>query len=426
MLSEFPHATYGKIQKNKIKTWLIKNPNSTLTKIIPNETITELGDFLPSDIAAQSSEALSIKYNTEVYEKQRRGEDVIVLSLGEAFFDLPLFSFDNLPYPKIYHYSHSRGIPELRQKLSKYFFETYDVSYDYEKEILITAGSKIAIYMCLMAILNPKDEVLVYEPAWVSFTEQIRLAYGIPVHIPYDETIYNFEKYITDKTKLIIINNPNNPTGKVYSLEELSYLYQLAKKYKLYVLSDEAYSDFVIDQNEFISFANLDTEKKHTIVINSISKNFGISGWRLGYVITNPNLISELLKINQHLITCPPTILEYYVDKHFDEIISITKPQIKDLTLKRKQITDYINSLSLEFLPGTTTFYFFISISKSKLNSEEFCWKLLQEHHISTVPGIGYGKSCDKFIRVSIGSESIERVKKGLKIITNLISSTSN
>lgn len=426
MLSEFPHATYGKIQKNKIKSWLIKNPNSALTKIIPNETIAELGDFLPSDIAAQSSEALSIKYNTEVYEKQRRGEDVIVLSLGEAFFDLPLFSFDNLPYPKIYHYSHSRGIPELRQKLSRYFFETYDVSYDYEKEILITAGSKIAIYMCLMAILNPKDEVLVYEPAWVSFTEQIRLAYGIPVHIPYDETIYNFEKYITDKTKMIIINNPNNPTGKVYSLEELSYLYQLAKKYKLYVLSDEAYSDFVIDQNEFISFANLDTEKKHTIVINSISKNFGISGWRLGYVITNPNLISELLKINQHLITCPPTILEYYVDKYFDEIISITKPQIKDLTLKRKQIMDYMNSLSLEFLPGTTTFYFFVSISKSKLNSEEFCWKLLQEHHISTVPGIGYGKSCDKFIRVSIGSESIERVKKGLKIITNLISSTSN
>ena len=426
MLSEFPHATYGKIQKNKIKSWLIKNPKNTLTKIIPNETITELGDFLPSDIAAQSSEALSIKYNTEVYEKQRRGEDVIVLSLGEAFFDLPLFSFDNLPYPKIYHYSHSRGIPELRQKLSKYFFETYDVSYDYEKEILITAGSKIAIYMCLMAILNPKDEVLVYEPAWVSFTEQIRLAYGIPVHIPYDETIYNFEKYITDKTKMIIINNPNNPTGKVYSLEELSYIYQLAKKYKLYVLSDEAYSDFVIDQNEFISFANLDTEKKHTIVVNSISKNFGISGWRLGYVITNPNLISELLKINQHLITCPPTILEYYIDKHFDEIISITKPQIKDLALRRNQIAEYMSSLYLEFLPGTTTFYFFVSISKSKLKSEEFCWKLLQEHHVSTVPGIGYGKSCDRFIRVSIGSESIERVKKGLKIIADFIISTSN
>ena len=426
MLSEFPHATYGKIQKNKIKSWLIKNPENESVQVIPNETIEKLGNFLPSDIASQSSQALSIKYNTEVYEKQRRGEDVIVLSLGEAFFDLPLFPFDDLPYPKINHYSHSRGIPELRKKISKYFSETYDVSYDYEKEILITAGSKIAIYMCLMAVLNPKDEVLVYEPAWVSFTEQIRLAYGVPIHIPYNEKIYDFEKYITDKTKMIIINNPNNPTGKVYSLEELSYLYQLAKKYKLYVLSDEAYSDFVIDQNEFISFANLDTEKKHTIVINSISKNFGISGWRLGYAITNSNLISELLKINQHLITCPPTILEYYVEKHFDEIISITKPQIKDLVMKRRQIADYMNSLSLEFLPGSTTFYFFVSIGESKLNSEEFCWKLLQENHVSVVPGIGYGKSCDNFIRLSLGSENIERVKQGIQLIKNLIDATSN
>jgi len=426
MLSEFPHATYGKIQKNKIKSWLIKNPGNELVQVIPNETIEKLGNFLPSDIVSQSSQALSIKYNTEVYEKQRRGEDVIVLSLGEAFFDLPLFPFDDLPYPKIYHYSHSRGIPELREKISKYFSETYDVSYDYEKEILITAGSKIAIYMCLMAVLNPKDEVLVYEPAWVSFTEQIRLAHGVPIHIPYNEKIYNFEKYITNKTKMIIINNPNNPTGKVYSLEELSYLYQLAKKYKLYVLSDEAYSDFVIDQNEFISFANLDTEKKHTIVVNSISKNFGISGWRLGYVITNSNLISELLKINQHLITCPPTILEYYVEKHFDEIISITKPQIRDLVMKRRQIADYMNSLSLEFLPGTTTFYFFISIGKSTLNSEEFCWKLLQENHVSVVPGIGYGKSCDNFIRLSIGSENVERIKQGIQLIKNLIDTTSN
>ena len=253
-----------------------------------------------------------------------------------------------------------------------------------------------------------------------------RLAYGVPIHIPYNEKIYDFEKYITDKTKMIIINNPNNPTGKVYSLEELSYLYQLAKKYKLYVLSDEAYSDFVIDQNEFISFANLDTEKKHTIVINSISKNFGISGWRLGYAITNSNLITELLKINQHLITCPPTILEYYVEKHFDEIISITKPQIKDLVMKRRQIADYMNSLSLEFLPGSTTFYFFVSIGESKLNSEEFCWKLLQENHVSVVPGIGYGKSCDNFIRLSLGSENIERVKQGIQLIKNLIDATSN
>ena len=269
-----------------------------------------------SKIVTKSIEATSIRYNTKVYEKQRKGEDVIVMSLGEAFFDIPLFSFDDLPFPKLYHYSHSKGIPELRKKLQEYFLETYDVSFDYENEILITAGSKIAIYMCLIAILDFGDDVLIHEPAWVSFPEQIKLAHGNPIRIPLHKSIYDFEDYITPKTKLIIINNPHNPTGKLYSLEEMSYLYNLAKKYNLYILSDEAYSDFVYNQDRFISFGNLDVKKENSIIINSISKNFGISGWRLGYIITNEKLINQILKINQHLITCPPTMLEYYIEKH--------------------------------------------------------------------------------------------------------------
>ena len=177
-----------------------------------------------SKIVTKSIEATSIRYNTKVYEKQRKGEDVIVMSLGEACFDIPLFSFDDLPFPKLYHYSHSKGIPELRKKLQEYFLETYDVSFDYENEILITAGSKIAIYMCLIAILDFGDDVLIHEPAWVSFPEQIKLAHGNPIRIPLHKSIYDFEDYITPKTKLIIINNPHNPTGKLYSLEEMSYL----------------------------------------------------------------------------------------------------------------------------------------------------------------------------------------------------------
>ena len=427
-LVEFPRATYGKIQKNKIRSWVIQNQNKPMLqrKIISQKPlIITKEDFSHSKIVSQSIEALSIKYNTEVYEKQRRGEDIIVLSLGEAFFDIPLYKFDDLPYPKIYHYSHSRGIPELRQKLSQYFSETYDVSFDYETEIIVTAGSKIGIFMSLMALLNPGDEVLIHEPAWVSFPEQVKLAHGISIQIPYEKSVYDFEAYVTPKTKMIIINNPNNPTGRIYTLEELSHLYHLAKKYKLYILSDEAYSDFVLNQDDFISFANLDVKKEHCIVINSISKNFGISGWRLGYLITNAKLINQILKINQHLITCPATILEYYVANHFNDIIQITKPQIVDLIKKRKIITEYMDSISLRYLPGKTTFYFFVSISPSKLSSEEFCWKLLQEYAVSTVPGIGYGNSCEKFIRVSIGSENMERIKNGLDIIKKLISSTS-
>jgi len=193
----------------------------------------------------------------------------------------------------------------------------------------------------------------------------------------------------------------------------------------LTILSDEVYSDFLPDEDEFISLANLDIEKQNSIIVNSISKNFGISGWRIGYVIGNPRFIDQLLKLNQHLITCPPTILEYYLENHFEDIITITKPQIRNLIRTRNETARYMDKISLSYLPGRATFYFFISISDSKLNSNDFCTQLLDHYHISTVPGIGYGKSCDKFIRVSVGSENIQRIKHAIKVIKKLIIQTS-
>lgn len=427
LLPELPHTSTGKIQKSKIRTWFIESPHieyqkieSQLIKPKVNKKI-----FNPSKIVKKSIQALSIKFNNLVYEMQRNDEDIIVLSLGEAFFDIPLYSFKDLPFPKIYHYSHSKGIPELREKLSKYFEKNYDVVFDSKTEILITAGSKAAIHMSLMTLIDPGDEVIIHEPAWVSFPEQIKLCYGVPIQIPYNKTVYDFEDYISEKTKVIIVNNPNNPTGRIFNLEEMSYIYNLAKKYNLFVISDEAYSDFVLNKDEFISFANLDIKKRHTIVINSISKNFGISGWRIGYMISNADLINQTLKINQHLITCPATILEYYVEKHFEDILKITKPQIVGLINKRKNVQKYLDAIGLKYMEGNSTFYFFVSIENSTLSSEDFSTELLNEYKVSTAPGIGYGKSCDTFIRISIGSESIDRIITGLKSIKELISKTS-
>lgn len=430
-LKEFPRTSTGKIQKAKIRVWLKQKFSAIQAQTVPPKEkqavskVRKTIQFAPSKVVMESVQAMSIKYNTAVYEMKRKNIDVIVLSLGEAFFDIPLFSFDNLPYPGSYHYSHSRGIPELRESLSKFFFSKYDVLFDYESEIIVTAGSKIAIHMALMSILNPGDEAIIYEPAWVSYPEQIKLCYAVPVRIPYYETISNFEKYITERTKVIIINNPNNPTGRVFNLEELSNLYFLAEKYNLFILSDEAYSDFLLDDKEFISLGNLDREKKHTIICNSISKNFGISGWRLGYVVANSSLINEILKVNQHLITCPATILEHYIAKHFFKIAQITRPQIMNVVRQRQAIAQYMDKIGLKYLPGSATFYFFVSIEDSMLASEEFCTRLLLDEHISVVPGIGYGKSCDKFIRVSVGTESPERIRKGLKKVKELTDKTS-
>lgn len=370
------------------------------------------------------NEAISIKYNNLVYEMKESGEDVIVLSLGEAFFDIPLYSFSELPTPDIFHYGHSRGLLPLRELLADYYKSQYDVNVDSSSEIMITAGSKAAIYMVFASILSPGDEVLVYEPAWVSYTEQIKLCFGVPVGIPVGIPVNQFEYYITDKTRAIIINNPNNPCGRAYSRGELSALVELAKKHDIFLISDEAYSDFC-SFGEFISAGVFDVEKDNVILCNSMSKNYGMSGWRLGYVIAAKSFISEILKVNQHLITCPANILQLYMAKYFHKILEITKPQIKTLLQLRRDVSIYIDSIGLKKLPGESTFYFFISIEPSRLSSEKFCEKLISDHLVSAVPGIGYGISCDKFIRISVGSEVISRLKMGLDRIKKLIEITS-
>jgi len=369
-------------------------------------------------------QALSIRVNNLVYEMRSRGEDVIVLSLGEAFFDIPLFPFDDLPMPGSYHYSHSRGVPELRQKLGHYYRQEYGVPVDPDTEIIITAGSKAGIFMALMAALDPGDEVLVLEPAWVSYTEQIRLCHAVPVMVPHDRSVFDLGDLVTARTRVVIVNNPNNPSGKVLTRAELAHLHELARRRNLFLIADEAYSEFVPDAS-FVSCGALDPEKHHTIVCNSISKNFGMSGWRIGYLIGSGALMGEVLKINQHLLTCPATILEHYVAQHFDEILEITRPQIADVVERRREIAAFIDASSIAYLPGNATFYLFVSIAPSTLSSTDFCTRLLAEHKVSAVPGIGYGESCDHFIRLSVGTERMDRVKRGITLIGQLIRETS-
>jgi len=369
-------------------------------------------------------EAMSIKFNTMVYELKREGVRVRVLSLGEAFFDLPEVDVRDLPHPEIYHYSDSRGLPELREAVAAYYGSQYDMPVDPKGELLLTAGSKAAIYMALLAVLDPGDEVLIPEPAWVSYTEQVRLCYGVPVGIPYTASVADWERYVTPRTKALIINNPHNPTGYRYTADELASLAELAAHRGIWLFSDEAYSDFTPD-GKYLTVGTFDREKSNVVLFNSISKNYGISGWRLGYVIANAALITQILKINQHLITCPATVLEYYIVKHFQSILATTKPQISALLARRAAIAEFMDSIGLTYLPGDSTFYFFVSIAPTILGSEAFCTRLLKENHICVVPGIGYGESCDGFVRVSVGTESLDDIKSALRELRELIARTS-
>ncbi|RSM75444.1 hypothetical protein DL991_27550 [Amycolatopsis sp. WAC 01375] len=387
-------------------------------------TVRTASPIRPSSLVDNAAQALSIKYNNLVYELSAAGQDIITLSLGEAFFDLPLPRFDDLSGHGLHHYSHSRGLPELRQRLAGYWAD-FDLPVDPDTEIVVTAGSKVAIYMVLLALLEPGDEVIVPEPFWLSYPEQVRLCRGVPVLVPHDVSVFDFGRYVTPRTRAIVINNPNNPSGRVHTDAELEFVHDLADARGLVVIADEAYHEFVPAETPFRACGSFDPELRHTVTVNSMSKNYGVSGWRVGYVIAHRTLIDQVLKINQHLITCAPTILSWYLAEHFDDILDITRPQIRRVVDLRREVAGQLADIGIETLPGSATFYLFASLGRSTLDSMEFATRLLRESAVSVVAGIAYGESCDRHIRISVGTESPYRVARGIAEIRNLIDATS-
>ncbi|HVZ16967.1 MAG TPA: pyridoxal phosphate-dependent aminotransferase [Terriglobales bacterium] len=365
-------------------------------------------------------EALSIYINQLIYGLKHQGEDILTLSLGEAFFDLPLFDFNKLDKDKGFHYSHSRGIPELRDKIAKYYNDHYGATVNPEASVLVTAGSKMAIFMALQAILDPGDDVLIPEPAWLSYQEHARLLDCRPVFLPYDCAIADFARHITPRARVLVMNNPNNPSGRLYTRDELCEIYRTCRARGIYVLVDEAYSDFVVEGG-FHSMAHVVPDLDGVIVINSLSKNMGMSGWRIGYVLARPEFIALVLKLNQHLITCAPSILMYYVATHFDDIIRITLPQVRAVTEKRNRIAGYMDQIGLSYLPGSSTFYFFVSIGSSPNSGFDLALQMLLRDHIGVVPGAAYGESTSHFLRISVGAESEQRIALALQRVAEVL-----
>ena len=288
-------------------------------------------NFNISDKVSSMKPASSIEINQIVYNMKRAGESVTALSLGEAFFKIPQYDFTRLDFNKGYHYSDTAGIPELRKKIANHYQKNYQAPV-FDNEIIISAGSKPLVFMAMITILNKGSEVLIPEPAWLSYEEHAKLCGAKIKFIPYNIEVKNYKRFITKNTKLLIINNPNNPRGKVYTEEELREIYKIAINKNIFILIDEAYSDFV--NKNFKSMANIAPDKKGIIIINSLSKNLGISGWRIGFIISSPEINKQILKLNQHIITCAPTILSMYVDKYYEKIYKNTSKQIISLLKK--------------------------------------------------------------------------------------------
>ena len=360
-------------------------------------------------------EAISVAFNQRVYEKKREGQDIITLSLGEAYFDLPTYSFDGIDIDRGYHYTDSQGLPELRQKLAEYYNSCYNSKID-SSNLLISAGSKIIIFMCIAATVQTGDEVLMFEPAWLSYEHQVTIAGAKPVFVPINAALEEIEKYLTSNTRMLILNNPNNPAGRVYTLQELIYLDSICRKHNIQLLVDEAYSDFV-QPTEYFSMASIDTDLKNSIIVNSLSKTMGMSGWRIGFAVASPDLINKLLILNQHLITCAPTILQLFLVKHFNDIRNVTFPQAQSLNKKRKDIEKILINEGISYAKGSSTFYIFLDLTEYYEDTYDLAVELLEKFNISMVPGSAYGKSTRGYLRISIGVENIERISHAINVL---------
>jgi len=366
------------------------------------------------------SEAGSIRINQLVTDGQRAGRDITVLSLGEAFFDIPMYDMGKLDFTRGYHYVDSRGLPSLRHRITRAYREQYGVDADPDTQLLVSTGSKMCIYLSLLALLEPGDEVLVQEPYWLSYPSQVKLAGGVPVAVPHWTRTSGLAEHFTPRTKVVILNNPNNPAGSVYGEDTLRRVHGMCAEHGATLLVDEAYSDFCLD-GSFVSSGRLDARFRHLAVVNSLSKNMGMSGWRLGYVIGAEGLITDVLKLNQHLVTCAPAILQLYCDAYFDDIQRCVAPQIRAVVEKRNRLRQMMTRLGLEAMDGASTFYFFVDVRASGLRSEEYAERLLRDHAIAVVPGRHYGASTDEYVRIGVGTEPEPRIEAALATIRHTL-----
>ncbi len=351
-------------------------------------------------------------------------DDVISLGIGEPDFVTPepflKAGIQSLQQGDT-HYTSNSGILELRQALSQHLKRRYGVDYDPEAELLITVGVSEALYLALTAILDPGDEVIVPEPCFVSYTAEVTLAGGIPVTIPtyvqndFQVTGADIEKAITKHTKAILIGYPNNPTGAVMSRERLLEVAELAAKHDLIVVSDEIYDQLVYGI-EHVCFATLPDMRTRTITLGGFSKNYAMTGWRLGYSAAPAEISAAMRKVHQYTIMSAPTTAQVAGVVALNEGASYVEDMRSEYDRRRQLIVGGLNELGLKTFEPHGAFYAFPSITASGMDENTFAEALLQEERVAVVPGSAFGSSGAGFVRCSYAT-AYEKIEEALRRI---------
>lgn len=351
-------------------------------------------------------------------------EGVISLGVGEPDFATPWTirskAITTLQQGKTV-YTANAGLLELRCAISKYLERKYNLKYDPKSEIIVTVGGSEAIDLCIRAVVDPGDEVLVVEPSFVCYKPIVDIMHGVPVVIetkPEDNfklTAEALRAKITDKTKLLILPFPNNPTGAIMTRPELEAIAEVLRGTNILVLTDEIYSELTY-HGKHVSIAEIDGMQERTIYVNGFSKAFAMTGWRLGYLAGPKPLVSQMLKIHQYAIMCSPTVSQYAAIDALEKCDDDVQAMVKEYDMRRRYIVNAFNELGLTCFEPGGAFYVFPCIKSTGLTSQQFCEDLLYKHKVAVVPGDAFGACGEGYIRVSY-AYSLQHLKTAVEAI---------
>lgn len=324
-------------------------------------------------------------------------------------------------------YSQNAGLIELRRAISSYYENKENLSYNPENEIMVSVGAMEGLYLCLLAMIDEGDEIVIPAPYYINYKQMVMMCGGTPVIVEDKSeqlscSINAIKSAITNKSKAIVINTPCNPTGRVLNDDYLVEIAKIAQQNDLYVITDEVYKCLVYDGcSRPVSIATLPNMKERTIYINSLSKEFSMTGWRLGYVMANQELVAAMTKLQENVAACAPLPSQYAaiealrIDKDYSA-------EMAEIFRKRRDV------LVEEFskIEGVTcetphaTFYAMINISQIGMKSEEFAYALLASQHVAVVPGKTYGNNCDDFVRIAFTLDEA-KIKEGVRRIGKFV-----
>lgn len=356
-------------------------------------------------------------------------KEVISLGIGEPDFDTPrpvieagIRALQN----GATHYTSNAGIMGLRKALSANLERLYDVHYDPAEEILISVGGSEALYLSANAVLDPGDEVIIPTPCFVAYQAEVFMAGGVPVEIPcrmednFNIDPVRIEEAVTPRTKAILLGFPNNPTGAVATRERLLEIARIAEKYDLIVISDEIYDRLVYAGHQHVCFPTLRGMHDRTILLGGFSKDYAMTGWRIGYACAPAHLLKGMLRIHQYTVMSAPTVAQEAAIVALEDRDESVMMMVEEYNRRRLLVVSEFNRIGLPTFEPKGAFYAFPKVSATGLDDEAFANRLLQEEHVAMVPGNAFGAGGEGFCRASYAT-SYQKLEEALRRIERFV-----